>query len=112
MIKKIFRSSWVVIGILLFFIVTLMISRQYSKDVQMWIISTILILTVVGMVIFFIFFIIDVITNDRFIKKFRKELKVGDETAGGKVIEINNQVVKIEFYQDISNIYPPDHDLI
>ena len=48
------------------------------------------------------------IKNERKIKVFRKNLKVGDKTNEGVVIDINSQEVITKKNQKLDSIYPEE----
>ena len=64
------------------------------------------------LIFFMVFFIVRLfviaVKNTREFKKFRKNLKVGDEVDEGVILEINGENVKIEKTMRIEYVYPPE----
>lgn len=98
----------ITISVLVLVIITLLLINNYASDnVRIYAAFTTLGILLLSMLVFVICAVRKVIKNERRYKKFRKELKVGDMTDEGTVLDIEGDVVTIVKTCKLEFIYPP-----
>jgi len=105
------KDKWDKLGWILFTcVVAIAVSAytlQYYKIISSLSAALVVTATIcVGMLSVLTYIVIHAIQNERKFKKFRKDIKIGDETNKGTVIDITDGVVKIERSYKIENVYP------
>lgn len=104
------KYSWGVIIFLLLLLGSSIVMISYNVTAPMLTLIVLSTILIIGFIYGFVCGIKEMIKDERKLKKFRNELKVGDKTHLGTVIEISNDVVRLDVYQNIENVYPTDNE--